>query len=220
MPTSRSIYCFCLITFFCSQIIYADTFTEGGEAYKKGDYAIAAKKFLQVADKGDHRAMYALGSMYTAGTGVEKDYKAAYKWFSRAAKYGRTDAIYKLGLMHDLGVGVPQNYKKAARFYHEVATKGYAHGQFKLGILYAKGHGVKQNNAKAYAWLFVANQNLKNISPREEIASDGIAPGTVDIFAAIHVDLIAEELEAIGKNILPKEAEEAKQLIQEYSQYR
>jgi Sel1 repeat len=220
MLTSRSIYFICLFSFFYSQFIYADTFKEGGEAYIKGDYATAAKKFLEVAKKGDHRAMYALGSMYAGGTGVEKDYKEAYKWFSRAAKYGRVDAQYKLGLMYDEGAGVSQNYKRAARYYNKAAKKGYAHAQFKLGMLFAKGHGVKQSNVKAYAWLIVANQNLQNNSPREKETSGEIEQRKGDPFAAIHVDLIAEELETIRKNIAPEEIEKAKLLAQEYIQYR
>ena len=83
MLTSRSIYFFCFFAFFSPQFIYADTFKGGGDAYQKGDYATAAINFLDVAEKGDHRAMYALGSMYAAGTGVEKDYKEAYKWFPK-----------------------------------------------------------------------------------------------------------------------------------------
>ncbi len=220
MLTSRSIYFYCFFIFFYSQFIYADTFREGGEAYKKGDYATAADKFLEVAEKGDHRAMYALGSMYAGGTGLEKNYKEAFKWFSRAAKYGRIDAQYKLGLMYDEGAGVPQNYKKAARFYKKAAKKGYARAQFKLGLLFAKGHGVKQSNAKAYAWLIVANQNLKNKSSIEKKTSGEIEQRTGDMFAAIHVDLIVEELEIIRKNIVPGEIEEAKQLAQKYIQYR
>ena len=49
---------------------YAGAFEEGGAAYRAGDYELAAKKFMEVADKNDHRAMYALGSMYAAGKGV------------------------------------------------------------------------------------------------------------------------------------------------------
>ena len=220
MLTSRCIYFFCFFTFIYSQFIYADTFKEGGEAYIKGDYATAAKLFLEVAEKGDHRAMYALGSMYAGGTGLEKNYKEAFKWFSRAAKYGRFDAQYKLGLMYEQGVGVAQNYKRAARIYNKAAKKGHAHAQFKLGLLFAKGHGVKQSNAKAYAWLIVANQNLKYKSSIEKKTSGEIEQTTEGTFAAIHIDLIAEELEIIRKNIKPEEIEEAKHLAQEYIQYR
>ncbi len=219
MLTSRSICFFCFCTFLYPQFIYADTFKEGGNAFKKGDFTTAAKNFLEVAEKGDHRAMYALGSMYTAGTGVEKDYKEAFKWFSMAAKYGRLDAQYKLGLMYEQGVGIQRNYKRAARFYNKVAVKGYAHAQFKLGMLFLKGRGVQQSNTKACAWLIVANQNLQNNSSVEEITSGETDQKTGDPFAAIHTELIAEELVIIRKNITSEELAEAKRLAEGYIQY-
>ena len=220
MLTSRSIYSLCFYAFFHSQIICADTFKEAGEAYITGDYATAAKKFLEVAVKGDHRAMYALGSMYISGTGVKKDHKEAFKWLSKASKYGRFDAEYKVGLMYEQGVGVAQNYKRAARIYHKAAKKGYAHAQFKLGMLFARGLGVTQSNVKAYAWLVVAYQKLENNASKKEKTSSDIEQTAGDTFAAIHVEMIAEELEIIKKNIAPEEIEEAKQLAQKYFQYR
>ncbi len=187
------------------QTIYADIFKEGGDAYLKGAFEIAAKKFKEAAEKGDHRAMYALGSMYAGGTGIEKDYKKAFKWFSSAAKYGRVDAQYKLGLMYEEGAGVTQNYKQAARLYSKVAKKGYAHAQFKFGMLYAKGNGVKQNDVKAYAWLVVAKHNFIRVMPDKGKQSNETAVTAEtdktagDIFVPVHLNLINEELKNINK---------------------
>jgi TPR repeat protein len=218
--TLRPIYLICIFTVINSPINYADTFEEGGDAYVKGDYETAAKKFLEIAERGDHRAMYALGSMHIEGKGVKKDYKKAFKWLSGAAKYGRVDAQYKVGLMYEYGLGVSQNYKKAARIYIKAAKKGYAHSQFKLGLLYAKGFGIKQNNVRGYAWLIVASQNLQNSSSSNELTSGGLRESKEDIFAAIHVSIIDEELEFIKKEIiLPEEIEEANRLAQQYMQY-
>ncbi|MFQ5659706.1 MAG: tetratricopeptide repeat protein [Gammaproteobacteria bacterium] len=226
---SRFIYLVIFFVFVYPQVIYADTdtFKEGGIAYKKGDYKTAARKFMEVAKKGDHRAMYALGSMYAGGTGVEKDYKKAYKWFKGAAKYGRLDAQYKLGLMYEEGLGVDRNYKQAARLYSKVAKKGYAHAQFRFGMLYAQGHGVKQDNVKAYAWLAAAEQNFASeLHSRKKPGGnidvdistvDENQPG--DIFAPIHLSMITEELEHIRKKITPEQSEKAKLLAQKYIQY-
>ena len=76
---SQSIF---LITFVYTQIIYADTgmtdvFDEGAIAFTRGDYETAVKKFIETAGKGDYRAMYALGSMYSEGIGVEQEHKRA-----------------------------------------------------------------------------------------------------------------------------------------------
>lgn len=207
--------------------VFADTFTEGGDAYKRGDYAAALEKFRAVAVKGDHRAMYALGSMYAGGNGVKQDYQQAFKWFSRAAQYGRLDAQYKLGLMYELGVGVKQDYRRAARYYQAVARKGYAHGQFRFGQLFLQGKGVRQNPVKACAWMSVARQNFLNSMPKTVTADDNADPAlpvdtlqSSDIFAPIHLKLIETELESLQASLSPEQLQEAQQLAREYLKYR
>ncbi len=143
-----------LLLFF-THLSHAD-FKEGGQAYLRGDYEAAAIEFIPLAERGDHRAMYALGSMHASGQGVEKNLKKSFELFSEAAKNGRADAMYKLGLMYEQAQGISQNLKKAARYYQKSAKKGYPLGQFRLGLLYMSGDGVKQNSINAYAWLVIA----------------------------------------------------------------
>lgn len=131
-------------------------FQSAGDAYKRGDYETAAKEFLPLAENGDHRAMYALGSMYSVGRGVKQDFQEAFKWFQRAAKYGRPDAEYKLGIMYAQGFGVEQNYRRALSWWGKSAKKGYALAQNKIGQMYLEGKGVPQSNVKAYAWSAMA----------------------------------------------------------------
>jgi len=216
-----------LASLFYSGTVLPDTFKDGGDAYKQRDYATAVAKFKEVAAKGDHRAMYALGSMYAGGTGVKQDYKQAFKWFADAAKYGRVDALYKMGLMYELGVGVKQNYRQAARYYRDVGQKGYAHGQFKLGQLYLQGKGVQLDLVRAYAWMFVARQNFQNSMPKTDsagtnsetrLAVDEFQSG--DIFATIHLKLINAELDDIKAQLTAAQLQEAQKLVGEFSQYR
>ena len=214
------------ILFICRAGV-ADTFTEGGDAYKRGDYVTALEKFKEVAAKGDHRAMYALGSMYAGGNGTRQDYKQAFKWFTEAAKYGRLDARYKLGLMYELGVGVKQNYRRAARYYQAVARKGYAHGQFRFGQLYLQGKGVQQDPVKACAWMSLARQNLLNNMPKagaSDEKDDQSSPAdelqSSDIFATLNLKLINAELESLQSKLTPAQLQEAQQLAQEYRKKR
>ena len=140
-------------SFLCtSPAVYAD-FKSAGDAYKEGDYETAAREFLPLAENGDHRAMYALGSMYAAGHGVPMDLKEALKWFRKAATYGRPDAQYKIGVMYDRGLGLKQDYRKALSWYGKSAKNGFGLAQYKIGQMYVAGHGVKQNLIKAYAWV-------------------------------------------------------------------
>ena len=143
-----------LLLFF-TPLSHAD-FKEGGQAYLRGDYEAAAIEFIPLAERGDHRAMYALGSMHASGQGVEKNLKKSFELFSEAAKNGRADAMYKLGLMYEQGQGISRNLKKAARYYQKSAKKGYPLGQYRFGLLYMSGDGLKQNSINAYAWLVIA----------------------------------------------------------------
>lgn len=131
-------------------------FKAGGDAYKKGDYKTAAAEFLPLAENGDHRAMYALGSMYAAGNGVPQDFKMAMKWFQAAARYGRPDAEYKIGLMYLQGVGTERNPRRAINWFGKSARQGYVAAQYEVGKMYVEGNGVKQDNVRAASWLNLA----------------------------------------------------------------
>lgn len=134
----------------------AADFTAGGDAYKRGDFTAAAKEFEPLAERGDHRAMYALGSMYAAGLGVDKDLSKAYELFREAAQNGRIDAMYKLGLMYEEGLGIKQDYRKALRYYRKSARQGYPLSQYRFGLMYVQGKGLKKNAVTGSAWLIIA----------------------------------------------------------------
>ena len=151
-------------------------FQAGGDAYKRGDYETAAKEFLPLAEKGDHRAMYALGSMYSVGRGVEQSFEEAFKWFQRAAKYGRPDAEYKLGIMYAQGFGVDQDYRRALNWFGKSAKKGYPLAQNKIGQMYLEGKGVPQSNVKAYAWSAMAyEQGVKDAQQVVTVAKNSMS---------------------------------------------
>ncbi len=124
------------IALLCASFSVSADFKAGGDAYMKGDYETAFKKFLPLAKDKDHRAMYALGSMYAAGHGVPRDLKEALKWFRKAASYGCPDAQYKIGLMYDRGLGLRQDYRKAFSWYGKSAKNGFGLAQYKIGQMY------------------------------------------------------------------------------------
>ena len=188
--------------------VYAD-FKAGGDAYQAGDYEKAAEEFSKVAEKGDHRAMYALGSLYAGGLGVTQDYKQAYIWFRKAAKYGRPDAMYKIGLMYEKGLGVKQNFDKALKWYGKSAKPGYVKSQLKVGRYYAKGLGVAVSNIKAHAWLSVALKQIPKttrVIQNEEDLHKPLADKPV------LYDVVAQEIEELADKLTEQEKEETKQL--------
>lgn len=201
-----------------SSLAHAD-FNSGGQAYLKGDYATAANEFIPLAERGDHRAIYALGSMYSAGQGVEKDLSKSFELFSEAAKYGRADAMYKLGLMYESGQGVTQDLQKAARNYQKSAKKGYPLGQYRLGLLYIDGNGVKKNLINAYSWLVIAghyfiynthnpDKTIKDNSNQEQLLffqeqeKDRIFAEIIKHLQSIKADLSSEDIDKIGQKVI------------------
>ena len=152
-------------------------FKTGGDAYKQGDYETAAKEFLPLAENGDHRAMYALGSMYAAGHGVPQDLKESFKWFQKAARYGRPDAEYKIGLMYANGLGVEQNDRRALNWLGKSAKKGFASAQYQVGLMYMEGRGVEQDYIKAYAWSDLAlNQGYTKAGESVATCKENLTP--------------------------------------------
>jgi hypothetical protein len=79
---------------------------------------------LQKAEAGDASAMYRLGRMYAAGSGVEKDYVEAFNWYKRAAAKGNTDAMYALGEAYEHGTGVREDIQQAVNWYDEATLRG------------------------------------------------------------------------------------------------
>jgi len=240
-----------ILTFAYSHNIYGDVNSSideyydrdeklnlGMSAYRNGDYVNAVKMFRDGAENGDPRAMYAVGSMYAGGTGVEQDFREAYQWLNKAAKYNRWDAQYKTGLMHYMGMGVPQNYKKAALVYRALAEKekGYPPAQYRLGLLYVTGHGVKQDNVQAYAWLVIAAHFYRHVIAGEENGAPGSNPGQKEfdeteqinyelatvtdpiasVFANIHMNEMTKVLKKIRSEMTPEQLEEAKHLALQY----
>ncbi|HIF51758.1 MAG TPA: sel1 repeat family protein [Thiotrichaceae bacterium] len=205
---------------------YAD-FKEGGYAYIDGDYETAANEFIPLAERGDHRAMYALGSMYAAGHGVEKDLKKSFELFSEAAKYGRADAMYKLGLMYEQGQGVKENQKKAIRYYQKSAKKGYPLAQYRFGLMYEKGLGAQQNLINAYAWLVIAGHYFIYVPINLESENNDSLEGKkqqILFFQQQEMDRvfgdITEHLQKIKQNMNAEDIEKVKMKVIALSKYR
>ncbi len=127
----------CLVFWGCD--VPSADFDAGVEAYDRGDYATALPIFRQLADQGNARAQYSLGTMYVKGHGVTQDYAAAMKWYRKAANQGEALAQFGLGTMYQNGRGVTQDYSEAMKWYRKAANQGNADAQHNLGVMYRKG---------------------------------------------------------------------------------
>ena len=61
-------------------------------AFERGDYAAAAKEWLELANQGDAEAQYNLALLYEHGNGVSPDKNLSRYWFSMAARQGMAQA--------------------------------------------------------------------------------------------------------------------------------
>ncbi len=89
-------------------------FQAGVNAYNRGDYETALKKFLPLAKQGLAAAQLNLGLMYANGQGGPQDYTEARKWYRRAADQGAAGAQHNLGVMYYEGQGGPKDYVLAS----------------------------------------------------------------------------------------------------------
>ena len=135
-----------------------------------------------MAEQGDAKVQFILGSMYEKGTGVRQDKGKAVEWYRQAAAQGHIDALnslnsmaeqgdaevqFILGSMYEKGTGVRQDKGKAVEWYQKAAAQGHADAlnslnrmaeqgdakvQFILGGMYEKGIGARQDKGKAVEW--------------------------------------------------------------------
>ena len=125
-------------------------------AAKNGQFELAYKLFLPLAEQGNSSAQNFVGYMFQRGDGVERNDVQAAKWWRLAAEKGLADAQNNLGLIYAEGRGVTQNDVESAKWYRLAAEQGYALAQSNLGAIYGQGLGVKQDWNESTKWYRLA----------------------------------------------------------------
>lgn len=77
----------------------------------------------KMAEQGDAKAQYALGTMYRDGRGVAQDYAQAAQWWRKSAERGLIDAQYALGNMYAGGSGIARDNIQAYMWYSIAASQ-------------------------------------------------------------------------------------------------
>lgn len=113
----------------------------GGILYERGEYAEAEGYFTSAALKGDVKAAYNLGLMYSEGTLGEPDMGKAAEWFESAAEQGFPYAQTSLGgILYSSG-----DTDGAEKWYRLAAEQGEPTAMYNLGAFGASGI-VKMND--------------------------------------------------------------------------
>jgi TPR repeat protein len=97
---------------------------DANAARERGDYATALRLWRSLADQGNARAQYNLGSMYALGRGVPQNHAEAVKWTRLAADQDDAEAQFSLDEMYTFGYGVPQDHVLAHMWFNLSAAQG------------------------------------------------------------------------------------------------
>ena len=73
-------------------------------------WADSQSNLESLANQGDAKAQFALGTLYRDGQGVEKDLAKTLEWWEKAAELGNVDAQFGLGNIYSGGFGVTRDY--------------------------------------------------------------------------------------------------------------
>lgn len=158
-------------------------YKRGRMAFLFGQYDVAYKILLPLAENGYAKAQATVGWMYHIGKGKKKDLGKALEWYRKAAKNNHPVALNNIGVFYEQGLYVGKSAKKAAKWYRESAEWGYPYAQYNLGILYHKGRGVKKDPKEAQFWLQIAAlqgvtqavDTLKKISGKVHVGNNKIS---------------------------------------------
>lgn len=75
------------------------------------------------AEQGDAEAQFVLGSLYSAGTVVDRDFVAAARWLLLAAEQGYVESFLPLARAYLAGNGVPQDFVSAHLWFNIAAAR-------------------------------------------------------------------------------------------------
>jgi TPR repeat protein len=105
-----------------------------------------------LAQQGDAKSQYNLGTRYFHGVEVAKDAVEALKWFRKAADQGNADAQTGLGIRYYNGEGAAKDLVEAVKWWRKAADQGNAQAQYNLGVCYEHGEGVAKDLVEAVKW--------------------------------------------------------------------
>ena len=84
-------------------------------AYVDSQYSLL--QLSTMAEQGDARAAYLLGTRYASGRAGVRDDSQAVRWFKRAAELELPEAQFNLGVMYATGRGVVREPARAANWF-------------------------------------------------------------------------------------------------------
>ncbi|NQD35463.1 sel1 repeat family protein [Permianibacter sp. IMCC34836] len=116
--------------------------------------------YKELAEQGDARAQFQLGTQYFLGQGTAADKVVGVQWIRKAADAGVADAQEFFAMALQEGVGTERNVAEAQRWFVKAAEQGKARSQRLLAAMLLTGTGGEKNAEQARIWLTkAAEQN-------------------------------------------------------------
>ncbi|MEA2019130.1 MAG: tetratricopeptide repeat protein [Campylobacterota bacterium] len=137
-----------ILSLLIASSLYAGSYDNGINAYKKGSYKKAMDSFIIASNNDDNRAMLVIGIMYANGDGITKDPAKSLEWFTKAANANNSHAFSKLGNIY----ASKEDYKNAVKWFKKAALKGDNKAAYNLGYFYTGGLGVAMDLKEAFKW--------------------------------------------------------------------
>lgn len=203
------------------------TFDRGTAAFASGDYKAAVDAWGILAEKGDCRAQFNLGTSYLAGRGVDQDIGKALEWFRRAAEQGNAKSQFNLGEGYRVGRGVDKDMPKAIDWYIKAADQGLKEAQAMLGLIYDRAPDFPRDPSKAaYFYRQAAMQgempSYVNLGIMYALG-DGVPADRVlayyfvSVAVTAHVPAAEKTLPKIRAKMSAEQIEEAEQLVRTWT---
>ena len=126
-------------------------------AIERRDFETARTWLLTLAEAGDAKSQFTLGSMYLKGEGVTKNDEQGLVWLEKSAEQGNIQAQHALGHAYDWGEIVPRSDELSVKWYRRAAEQGDALAQSILASKYSTGFGVAEDDEEAYFWWLLAS---------------------------------------------------------------
>ncbi len=126
------------------------------QAYLRQKYTDDFSKTLALAEKGNAKAQYKVGTMYSEGIGTEVNFTQAVRWLEMAAQANVSDASARVANLYYAGKGTSQDYSKAYHWYSVAADLGSTPAMAMLATMNRDGKGTTQDTVKALQWFFLA----------------------------------------------------------------
>lgn len=122
------------------------------------------------AERGNARAQFVLGRMYTYHIAAPVDYSEALKWYMKAVEQGFGEAEMEVASLYFAGNGVPRDPNKAIEHIKHGVELGSPEAMNALGSMYVNGYGPITKDWAAAEKLLSKASELGNLQAESLLA--------------------------------------------------